>query len=246
MTINLREAPADSQAPTRRRPRRDPQGSPGRPHGPAGGPRPARRAAAPARPADRISPSDSRPLRLYFGQPSGRAGGRDEDGAGRGLRGRDLLCAFRRGEGRPAAAARHRAGVRFTVLRNGRRRPPGGVAGRENGPQGQGLARALHGRLRLRAGGRDPALAGQGGDPGSDRCGGRHPRLRRHHSGRARISPPIRPMAAIGSFDRVSPANARAKGRSRRSTTPACAAAAAPAFRPGANGAWCAPSPVRA
>ena len=51
---------------------------------------------------------------------SRRVGARNEDGAGRGLRGRDLLRAFRRGEGRPdAAAAGHRARLRFAVLRDG-------------------------------------------------------------------------------------------------------------------------------
>ena len=41
----------------------------------------------------------------------------------RGLRGRDLLRAFRRGEGRrDAAAAGHRARLRLAVLRDGRRR----------------------------------------------------------------------------------------------------------------------------
>ena len=43
----------------------------------------------------------------------------------RGLRGRDLLRAFRRGEGRrDAAAAGHRARLRLAVLRDGRRRAP--------------------------------------------------------------------------------------------------------------------------
>ena len=45
---------------------------------------------------------------------------------------------------------------------------------------------------------------------------------------------------------RVSRENARATISSRSSATPACAASAAPAFRPGANGNWCARSPRRA
>ena len=47
---------------------------------------------------------------------------RDEAVDDRGLRGRDLLRALRRGEGRRgAAAAGHGAGVRLAVLRDGRR-----------------------------------------------------------------------------------------------------------------------------
>ena len=45
-----------------------------------------------------------------------------QHGPGRGLRGRDLLCPFRRGEGgRGAAAAGHRPGLREPVLQSGRR-----------------------------------------------------------------------------------------------------------------------------
>ena len=62
-----------------------------------------------------------------YGHISGRASGgarrRDEAGADRGLRGRDLLRAFRRGEGRrDTAAAGHRARLQFAVLRDGGRR----------------------------------------------------------------------------------------------------------------------------
>ena len=54
---------------------------------------------------------------------SRRARRRDEAGADRGLRGRDLLRAFRCGEGRrDAAAAGHRARLRLPVLRDGGRR----------------------------------------------------------------------------------------------------------------------------
>ena len=54
---------------------------------------------------------------------SGGAGAGDEACAHRSLRGRDLLRPFRRGEGRrDAAAAGHRAGLQFAVLRARRRR----------------------------------------------------------------------------------------------------------------------------
>ena len=80
-------------------------------------------ALAPARSADRASASDPGPLRPSLGRASRRARRRDEARAGRGLRGRDLLRAFRRGEGRrDAAAAGHGARVRFAVLRHARRR----------------------------------------------------------------------------------------------------------------------------
>ena len=60
----------------------------------------ADRPAAPARSADRASASDPGPLRPSVRRASHRARRRDEDGADRGLRGRDVLFAFRRGEGR--------------------------------------------------------------------------------------------------------------------------------------------------
>ena len=71
----------------------------------------------------------------------------------RGLRGRDLLRAFRRGEGRrDAAAAGHGAGVRLAVLRDARRRASAARSSGKLGRERARRARALHGRLRSRAG----------------------------------------------------------------------------------------------
>ena len=98
------------------------EGPSGRSAGARRGARAAHRPAAPARSADRASASDPGPVRPSLRRASRRARRRDEAGADRGLRGRDLLRAFRRGEGRrDAAAAGHRARLRFAVLRHGRR-----------------------------------------------------------------------------------------------------------------------------
>ena len=76
--------------------------------------------AAPARSPDRAPAPDPGPLRPSLGRASRRARRRDEAGARRSLRGRDLLRPFRRGEGgRGRAAAGHGAGLRFAVLRHG-------------------------------------------------------------------------------------------------------------------------------
>ena len=122
------DARTDDQAPrvgTAQPPAADPQGPPGRPAGARRGARAARRAPAPARPPDRAPASDPGPLRPPLGRPPCRAGAGDEARAHRGVRGRDLLRPFRRGEGRrDAAARRHRAGVRLALLRDGGRRAP--------------------------------------------------------------------------------------------------------------------------
>ena len=60
----------------------------------------AHRPAAPARSADRASASDPGQVRPSLRRASRGARRRDEAGADRGLRGRDLLRAFRRREGR--------------------------------------------------------------------------------------------------------------------------------------------------
>ena len=88
-----------------------------------------------------------------------RAG--DEACAGRGLRGRDVLRPFRRGEGRrDAAAARHRAGLRLALVRDGGRRAAAARAAGHAGPRRPRRARALHGRLRPCAGLRRRSCAG--------------------------------------------------------------------------------------
>ena len=172
------------------------EGPPGRSAGARRSARAAHRPAAPARSPDRASASDSGPLRPSVRRASRRAGRRDEDGADRGLRSCHLLFAFRRGEGRSRAAGDHRARVRFAVLRHGGRRSAAEeIAGdpRQGGARG---ARALHGRLRPRAGRRGRASADLQGDA-------RHSRRRREGEAsirtpgsRAPISPPTKKPAA--------------------------------------------------
>ncbi len=101
----------------------NPEGPPGRSAGGRGHRGAADRPLAPPRPSDRASASDPGPIRPSLERASRGAGGRDEAGADRGLRGRDLLRPFRRGEGRrDAAAAGDGARLRFAVLRHGGRR----------------------------------------------------------------------------------------------------------------------------
>ncbi len=108
---------------------------------------------APARSADRAPAPDPGPLRPSLRGASHGAGERDEACAHRGLRGRDLLRAFRRGEGRrDAAAGRHRARVRFIVVRACRRRTPSRRFAEKARRQSARRACAVHGRLRPRAG----------------------------------------------------------------------------------------------
>ncbi len=78
----------------------------------------ADRPAAPARPAHRASASHSGSLRASLRRASRCVGAGDEACFDRGLRGRDLLRPFRRGEGgRHAAACGDGPGLRFIVLR---------------------------------------------------------------------------------------------------------------------------------
>ena len=134
---------------------------PGRSAGARRGARAARRPAAPARSADRASASHPGQLRPSLRRASRGARRRDEAGADRGLRGRDLLRAFRCGEGRrDAAAAGHRARCDSLSC---------AMAGADNlladlpGKLGAGRARgarAVHGRVRSRAGLRGRPCAG--------------------------------------------------------------------------------------
>ncbi len=100
----------------------------------------------------------------------------NEARAHRGLRGRDLLRAFRRGEGGRDAAARHRrARVRFAFLRHGRSGEIARGTAEKTRPGRARGARAVHGRLRPRAGLRRRPRAGArrhrqfGGDCGEIR-----------------------------------------------------------------------------
>ena len=85
--------------------------------------------------------------------PPGGAGPGDAAGAGGGLRGRDLLCPFRRRQDDDAAAGAHRAGLRQPDLRDARRgeRCCEGCAA-ELGARRAGGPGALHGPLRAGAG----------------------------------------------------------------------------------------------
>ena len=102
----------------RRRGPRSPEGPAGRSRRARRGAGAARRARAPPRPADRVSASAAGPLRLPACAPSRGARRGDAAGAGRGLRGRLVLRAFRHRHGRRgAAAAADRAGLRQPDLR---------------------------------------------------------------------------------------------------------------------------------
>ncbi len=145
----------------------DAQGPSGRPAGARRGARAARRPRAPARPLDRAPAPDPGPLRPSRGRAPCGAGAGDEACAHRGLRGRDLLRPFRRGEGRrQGAAAGYRARVRQPQLRHGRGRAVARRAAGQARPERPRRARAVHGRLRPCAGVRGRARPGDGSDGG--------------------------------------------------------------------------------
>ena len=122
-----------------------------------------------ARPADRVSASHSGQVRPHLRGAHGGARVRDEARADRGLRGRDVLFALRRGEGgRDAASAGHGARVQLAVVLDG-----GRGASVEVAAAGARLGRArhscaVHGRVRSRAGLRRRSYAGVPGDAGED------------------------------------------------------------------------------
>ena len=112
------------------------------------------RPAAAARPADRASAPHPGQIPADFRGASGGAGRRDEARLRRGVRDRDLLRAFRRGEG---GRARHRAadhpGLRFPDLRHaGRGKTAAGIAGVGRPRHSRG-ARALRRAVRRGPGG---------------------------------------------------------------------------------------------
>ena len=87
------------------------------------GPPPARRPAAAPRPPDRVPAPDPGRPRPPVRRPPPGAGRGAAPRPGRGLGGRHLLRAFRRGEGgRDPAAAADRPGLRLALLRARRRR----------------------------------------------------------------------------------------------------------------------------
>ena len=165
-------------------------------------------------------------------------------GAGRGLRGRDLLRTFRRREGRRgAAAAGHGPRLRQPDLRAcPARRSCSTSCAAQLGPGG----------ARRRApcmGACDQAPAAAVGHGAWS--------MRRRSASRTRCSTPATTHAAMpgpgfrrlpGARRLQAAARCRAGRRkrrarcSRRSKAPACAALAAPASPPAANGAWCARS----
>ena len=122
MNAPVKPPAAGNGAGRKRRPREDAEGPPGRSGGARRGARAARRQAAPARPADRASASHPGPLRPSLRRASRGARAGDEAGADRSVRGRDLLRAFRRREGRrDPSPAGHGARVRLALLRDGGR-----------------------------------------------------------------------------------------------------------------------------
>ena len=108
-----------------------------------------------------------------LGRASCGAGAGDEARAHRGLRGRDLLRPFRCGEGRrDAAAAGHGARLRFAYpARWPAPRQLLAELPKKLGPGRARRARALHGRLRSRAGLRRRPCAGDAGRYGESRRG---------------------------------------------------------------------------
>ena len=160
-------------------PREDAEGPPDRSGGARRGARAARRQAAPARPADRAPASHPGPLRPSLGRASRRARARDEARADRSLRGRDLLRAFRRREGRrDPSPAGHGARVRLALLRDGGRRETARRLAGEARPRRARGARAVHGRVRPRAGLRGRPCAGDAGGRRERRRGGAQERAR--------------------------------------------------------------------
>ena len=184
--------------------------------------RAARRPAAAARSPDRVPASDPGRVRLPLGRAPRRAGAGDEARAHRSVRGRDLLCSFRRGEGRrDAAARRHRARVRLALLRHGGRRASPAKPAEQTRPRRPRRARPLHGRLRPRAGLRRGACPSDAGDRGQRRVRGwaRHPCARisdrhdvRHLRARRRL------CAAQGLLVRCAHARRHHQGGERRRT----------------------------
>ena len=172
---------------------------------------------------------------------------RDEAVVRRGVRDRDLLCAFRRREGRRArhpAADHPRLRFSLTCAMLG-----GEKLLRESAERGRARrarrARALRRPLRQRAGGR--------GRPPLRRSCHRRERARGREGRRhpSRICPttstttPMSPPAATSCSSACARASCRrriAEGARRRQR---CAASAARASRPGANGARCSASPAR-
>ena len=224
----------------------DAEGPPGRSDGRARDRASARRPAAAARPADRASAPDPGQLSPDLRRASRGARRRDEAVVCRSVRDRDLLRAFRHGEGRRAGyrAADH-SRLQLADLRHaGRGKTAARIAGQRRPRHPRG-ARALRRPLRYRAGGRSrPSLCRS-----CHRCerarrgeGRRHPcasarlcrlrRLCRRRRLQAAQPPALRRAGERGS----------AEGARRRL---ACAGSAARAFRRGANGARCSASPGR-
>ena len=108
-------------------------------------------------------------------------------------------------------------------------------------------ARALHGRLRPRAGLRGRPCAGDAARRSGQR---RAPRSTHGAHAHACTTPrststPIVPSGGYALLERCVSRQAHARRHHQGGrATPACAASAAPASRPAASGRWCAPSPA--
>ena len=177
--------------------------------------------------------------------PPGGAGAGDGPGADRGLRGRELLSPLRRRQGRRRGAAAltvrvcdglscEMAGAQDLLARLPRCWAPTCAC----------IAAPCIGRCEQApavAVGQHPLAQGEL-RVGRGRGRGRHDRRMC-----PRASSTWRPTQAQGGYTLLataSPASARSRRSSRRWRTRACAAWAAPAFRPGASGASCAPRPA--
>ena len=212
---------------------------------------PARRPPAPARSPHRAPAPDPGRLSPDLGGASRRARRRDAHLARRGLRDGDLLRPFRRGEGgRRSRPAAHRARLRQPHLRHARRR---GAAGRA-----AGLTRASRaGRARRARALRRPLRPGAGGGgraqfppraPPCAACTTRSTATTRIRTFRTMsITTPTWRGGGYQLLQRVrSGALAHRRHPEGARRFRACAASAARASRPAANGARCAASRGRA
>ncbi len=170
------------------------------PAGPAGGQARdrgvARRSPARAGIRDRISPSDPGPVAPDLGGAPGRAGRRAADGVCRGVRDRDVLRAFRRGQGgRAGPAAAHHPRLRQRDLRDVRVQ---GVAGRAAADRSRRTfpraARAVRRLVPSGAGGRGRAPFPAQGRCRSGQAGGRGGRYAPAYAGHHRL----RPVSRLG------------------------------------------------
>ena len=224
----------------------DPEGPPGRPHRRPRDRTSARRPAAAPRSPDRAPAPDPGQVSPDLGGASRGPCRRDEAVVCGSVRDRDLLRAFRRGEG---GRARYRAAdhsrLRLADLRHdGRGKAAARIAGQGRPRHSRG-ARALRRVLRQRARSpkSDTAMSSMRLRPRSSipRRGARPIQSSRPMS----ITRPMSARAATSCLVTCARGGSARKTFSRFWTTPACAGSAAPAFPPAANGGQCWASRVR-